>query len=714
MNAIIGLGHLALKTDLTDKQRDYIEKIQTASQSLLTIINDILDFSKIEAGKLLLESVNFNLDAVMDNLGDLFRFATEEKNIELIFNLSPTTPEILIGDPNRLSQILVNLCSNAVKFTEQGEIIISAHPVDISEHKAIIKFSVKDTGCGIPEQQQEKLFDSFFQVDSSSTRFHQGTGLGLAICKQLVTMMNGMIGMESQQGQGSHFFFFAEFGLSHQSVDNHLLPQPDLRQLRILVVDDNPTARTVLRDQLASMSFKVTLVASAKEAYRVLETSEKNFELILMDWAMPEINGLEAVKYIRNNTPLSKIPAIIMVTAYAHDEVVEEAKIIGVDDFIVKPVTPSTLFDSIINIFKPEQANLSPSASSNTTQTYLQGTILLVEDNKINQQVAEELLQSFGLSVIIAVNGLDAVNKVTQQSTDQKPIDLVLMDIQMPEMDGIQATQKIRTFPEFSHLPIVAMTAHAMTGDKKKSLAAGMNEHITKPIDPDELYTVLGHWLNTSDTSPLEHAQQTRIKQESVPLPDYSDHLDIEWGLKRVGGNRALFSHLLNDFYQDHVDDIDTLQQALDNHQLDVVKRIIHTIKGVAGNIGARELQQTALNLEQDFDHPAEFPTALTRFKQSFTDFIAVLHQFNQQDNAIEKTSALLSKNELTQQIKQLSSLLQAGDPEAMEIFRQLQHSLEQATHHQTMQLEQAIDDYDFDLAINLLTTLCSEISDSY
>lgn len=337
MNAIIGLGYLILKTELSSQQKNYIKIIQTASHSLLTIINDILDFSKIEAGKLHLESVNFELDTLFENLGDLFRFDCEEKNIELIFDVDPTIPTTLIGDPTRITQILINLCSNAIKFTDQGEIKISVHPDNISANKAILKFSVADTGCGISIDQQNKLFNSFVQVDSSTTRMHGGTGLGLAICKKLVALMHGVIAIESIPGQGSNFFFTAEFGLDPLHKPPHQLPKSELQGLRILVVDDNKTARHVLRDQLASLSFKVITVSSAKEAYEALETIEKGFDLILMDWSMPEINGLEAVKHIKNNIQLSKIPAIIMVTAYAQEDVIKEAESVGLDGFILKP-----------------------------------------------------------------------------------------------------------------------------------------------------------------------------------------------------------------------------------------------------------------------------------------------------------------------------------------------------------------------------------------
>ncbi len=708
MNAIIGLGYLALKTNLTSQQRNYIKKIQAASQSLLTIINDILDFSKIEAGKLHLESVNFQLDTLFENLADLFRLECEEKNIELIFDVDPIIPIILIGDPTRITQILINLCSNAVKFTDQGEIKISVHPANISTNKAILKFSVTDTGCGIPAHLQNRLFDSFFQTDSSTTRLHGGTGLGLTICKKLVAMMNGIISVESEPGQGSNFFFFAEFGLDPQYKTPHQLLQTDLRGLRILVVDDNETARNVLRDQLASLSFKITTVSSAKEAYSTLATSEKSFDLILMDWSMPEINGLDAVKHIKSNIQLSKIPAIIMVTAYAQEDVVKEAENIGLDGFILKPATPSTLFDSVIKAMKPsiiETIEKTPPVTQ-----LLNGSVLLVEDNSVNQLVAKEILNSFGLKVEIAVNGLDALHKITQNTDSTSAFDIVLMDIQMPEMNGIQATQEIRKNPLFKDLPIVAMTAHAMVGDKEKSLNAGMNEHITKPIDPDELYKTLKRWLQPS-ISQASNAVILSHQNDLTPLPDYSDSLNVQWGLKRIGGNRSLFYKLLKEFHQDHHNDIQLLQHAIDSNQIETAKRIIHTIKGITGNIGAHKLQQLASELEQDINSLDNYATALSLFTQEFILLMTEFEKFLKQTLIVSTVKVSLSKEQLLKQIEKLYQSLNQGDSDAVTLLNNIKGNLYEISANQTKSLQQAIEDYDFEQAVTFLKEISVQLN---
>ena len=708
MNAIVGLGYLALQTELSSQQQDYIKKIQTASQSLLTIINDILDFSKIEAGKLHLESIGFQLDSVFETLADLFRFSCEEKNIELIFDIDPKIPATLIGDPTRLSQILINLCSNALKFTEQGEIKVTVESIETSTHKATLKFSVTDTGCGIAPEQQQYLFNSFFQTDASTTRTHGGTGLGLAISKQLIGLMNGSLGVNSEPEKGSHFFFVIDCGIDSQQKISPALMQPELKNLKVLVVDDNMTARQVLRNQLASLSFKVTTVASANEAYAVIKSAEKAFDLILMDWSMPEINGLDAVKHIKNKLHLNHIPAIIMLTAYAQEEVINEAKQHNLDSFILKPATPSTLFDQIIKVLHPSLSPALTSSQNTQSQKLLSGSILLVEDNKINQQVAEELLKSFGLKVTIAVNGLDAIEQLTLKSAHHHTFDLVLMDIQMPEMDGIQATQKIRANPSFKSLPIIAMTAHAMTGDKAKSLAAGMNEHITKPIDPSELYKQLQQWLQRSDSPSLPVKSITKPEDITL-LPDYSEHLDVAWGLKIIGGNRKLFSKLLKDFYDDHFNDIQKLEMAFEQKQTEDMKRIIHTIKGVTGNIGAQKLHKQAMLLEQSINLKQDYELDFNLFKTHFNALMSELKHFKNLQLNTSKVAPALSDGQLGIQIKKLYQLLNDGDTDAIDTLSGIESYFPASSAQKVLQLQQTIENYDFEQAIIILI----EISDN-
>ncbi|MBT8363792.1 MAG: response regulator, partial [Deltaproteobacteria bacterium] len=446
MNAVIGMTHLALKTDLTPKQRDYLKKIQSSANSLLGIINDILDFSKIEAGKLDMEAVDFNLDDVLDNLANLVTVKAQEKeNLEVLFAAANDVPRFLVGDPLRLGQVLINLANNAVKFTESGEIVVSIEMVERKEDQVTLKFAVSDTGIGLTEEQMSKLFQSFSQADTSTTRKYGGTGLGLAISKKLVNMMDGEIWVESEYGQGTSFIFTVNFGLGKEKVKKRFAISTDLRGLKALVVDDNVTSREILKDILESFSFQVALVASGEEGITEIENAdrEKPFELVIMDWKMPGMDGIEAATRIKNHSTLNKIPAIILVTAYGREEIMKKAENAGLDGFLIKPVNASVLFDAIIQAFGeeiPETSRLARRQKEADALQEIQGArILLVEDNEINQQVAKEILEGAGLIVTIANNGQEAVDAVRENTYDA-----VLMDVQMPVMDGYTATREIR------------------------------------------------------------------------------------------------------------------------------------------------------------------------------------------------------------------------------------------------------------------------------
>ncbi|MGD2023115.1 MAG: response regulator, partial [Desulfobacterales bacterium] len=499
MNAIIGMAHLALKTDLTPKQYDYLKKVDISAKSLLGIINDILDFSKIEAGKLDMESVDFQLEDTLDNISTLVGIKTQEKGLELLFKTDSSVPTALVGDPLRLGQILINLSNNAVKFTDSGEIVISTELVKKDGDQTTLKFSVQDTGIGMTAEQAAKLFQPFMQADSSTTRKYGGTGLGLTISKRLAEMMGGEIWVESEQGQGSTFSFTANFGLGKEKAKKIFSPSKDLRGMKALVVDDNATSREILKDLLESFTFEVTVAASGPEGIAALESADKNkpFELVLMDWKMPGMDGIDASKRIKNHRRLSKIPAIVMVTAYGREEVMQQAEAVGLEGFLLKPVSPSMLFDATMQAFGEAVPEISRVAQRKEQEAEalenIQGArVLLVEDNEINQQVAKEILEGAGLNIILANNGQEAVNAVKENKYDA-----VLMDVQMPVMDGYTATRKIREWEGGMRpaegrrgnegndpIPIIAMTAHAMAGDEDKSLQAGMNGHVTKPIDP--------------------------------------------------------------------------------------------------------------------------------------------------------------------------------------------------------------------------------------
>ena len=499
MNAIIGMSYLALKTDLNPKQRSHLEKIEYSAKSLLRIINDILDFSKIESGKLEMENIDFDLENVMNNVANVITALANEKGLEIIFDIRSDIPMALIGDPDRLHQVLLNLSSNAVKFTETGEIVLRAELDEEDESHVVIKFTVKDTGIGLGEKEKAKLFTSFSQGDASTTRKYGGTGLGLAISKNLVQLMGGEISVSSQPGMGSEFTFTAKFGKGEHRV-GETKQAVDVRGTRVLVVDDNLTALEVMEDVLKSMSFEVELASSATEGIAILEHASKTnnpFEFVLMDWKMPGMDGIEATNLIKNNGNMTDTPIVIMVTAYDSDEMVEQSKKTGVDSFLHKPVSKSMLLNTIMNLtVGHSEERLRTTREEESIENNIQGShVLLVEDNEINQMVAQELLEQAGVAVDIAVNGEEAVEKIKKYNYD-----VVLMDVQMPVLDGYEATKIIRNDSKFNSLPIIAMTANAMLTDIEICREAGMDDHIAKPIDPDKLYATLEKWINNNRT----------------------------------------------------------------------------------------------------------------------------------------------------------------------------------------------------------------------
>jgi PAS domain S-box-containing protein len=620
MNAVIGMTHLALKTDLTIKQRDYLSKIKSSANSLLGIINDILDFSKIEAGKLAMESVDFNLEDVLDNLANLISVkAQDKKDLEILFATSLEVPRYLVGDPLRLGQILINLTNNAVKFTEAGEIVVSTELVEQKNNEVKLKFAVSDSGIGLTEDQIAKLFQSFSQADTSTTRKYGGTGLGLTISKRLVGMMDGEIWVDSTPGKGSTFSFTAIFGLGKEQARMQFVPTPGLRNMKALVVDDNATSRQILQDMLESFSFNVTLAASGWEGLTELEnaSADQPFELVIMDWKMPGMNGIEAAEKIKRHPGLSKIPAIIMVTAYGREEVMQKADGIGLDGFLIKPIGASVLFDTIMQAFGhevSESSTLTRQGRENAALQSIKGArILLVEDNEINQQVAKEILEGAGLNVFLANDGRQAVDAVKEHRYDA-----VLMDVQMPVMDGYTATREIRNLKsEIRNVPVIAMTAHAMAGDEQMSLQAGMNDHVTKPINPDELFGALNRWITASeephkirqaelmppeanDGDSKEHAaEQVEAGAEKHCFPTTLTGFDLAAGLQRLQGKRKLYKKLLLNFSTSYADVIKDVQSALDAGDMDQAHHLVHGLKGVAGNLAATDLHAATLEMEK-------------------------------------------------------------------------------------------------------------------
>ena len=600
MNAIMGMTHLALQTDLTNKQKDYLSKVHTAATSLLGLINDILDFSKIEAGKLDMEAIDFNLDQVFNNVSTLIALKANEKGLEFLIQNATDIPRNLIGDPLRLGQILINLSNNAVKFTEKGEIVIQTKIIEENTNKVTLQFSVQDTGIGLTKKQIGNLFQSFSQADASTTRKFGGTGLGLTISKRLVEMMNGKIWVESEPGKGSSFIFTAELGRQAVKTDSPKALAKDLKGLRVLVTDDNETSRLIFEEILTSFGFIVEQAYTGGKALDALMTAKKPFDLVIMDWKMPGMSGIETSKQIKNQLNLPSIPKIIMCSSYGREEIMKKSSEAGLDGFLVKPVNSSILLDTILHVFGKSTDDSTRTTSSQSAdfeglKQILGARLLLVEDNEINQQVAQEILENAGFFVELAEDGQIAIEKVTKS-----PFDLVLMDIQMPVMDGYTATETIRKEKRFDKLPIIAMTANAMVGDREEAMNAGMNDHVAKPIDPQHLFATLIKWIEPGDRKIPEHYQKSQKKSMSdIEIPKNLPGINIGIGLKRVGGNERLYLDLLIKFHRDNQNIIKEITTALDKKDHELAQRLAHTIKGVSGNIGATDIQKAAESLEQ-------------------------------------------------------------------------------------------------------------------
>jgi PAS domain S-box-containing protein len=599
MNAIMGMTHLALQTDLTTKQNDYLTKVHNSATSLLGIINDILDFSKIEAGKLDMETTDFSLDTVMDNVTTLIAGKSQEKELEFLFQIQPDVPKFLIGDPLRLGQILINLANNAVKFTSDGEVVITVEKVKADGDTFTIKFTVRDTGIGMTKEQIGKLFQSFSQADSSTTRKFGGTGLGLTISKRLVEMMKGEIWVESEPGKGSRFIFTGEFKQQTIRKETNLALAEEIEGLKVLVVDDNETSRLIFKEILESFNLTVEFAFTGGKAIDALTATTTPYDLIIMDWKMPGMDGIETSKQIKNSLNLPQTPKIVMCTSYGREEVYNQAKEIGLEGFLMKPVNPSVLLDTILEVFGKattggNQQSLQKGAESSGLNTVRGAKILLVEDNEINQQVAQELLEGQGFYVDIAINGKEGVEKALTNSYD-----VILMDIQMPIMGGYEAAENIRKENPKPDLPIIAMTANAMVGDREKALEVGMNDHVAKPIDPQQLYGALAKWIKPGEREiPSDYQAKQQKAKANVQLPQDLPEIDIKAGLTRVGGNKKLYRDLLIKFYNNHQTIINDIQEALNKKDLELAQRLAHTVKGVSGNIGATEIQKAAETVE--------------------------------------------------------------------------------------------------------------------
>jgi PAS domain S-box-containing protein len=603
MNAIIGLSHLCLQTRLTSRQKDYVRKVHNSATSLLRIINDILDFSKIEAGRLDMESIDFTLEEVLGTMSSMVSLKAQEKQLEFLMETAVDIPPSLIGDPLRLGQVLINLTNNAIKFTDEGEIAIITEMVEKKDDSIRLQFTVRDTGIGMTPEQKAGLFQSFSQADSSITRKYGGTGLGLTISKRLVEMMDGHIRVESEAGVGSKFICDVLLGVSDNVMEKSLIPSVDLRGMKVLAVDDNESARNVISDYLTSFTFKVTKAVDGKDAMVAVQEADMAgdpFELVVMDYMMPEVDGITAAAKIRKELGLSKPPVVIMATAYGEENVVKRAaEEAQVDGFLVKPINQSLLFESIMETFghskTSDRRESTQYGGGEDFKTVLSGArILLVEDNEINQQVGKELMEQANITVLLAQNGKEGVDLVFTETLDG-----VLMDLQMPVMDGMTATREIRKDPRFDKLPILAMTANAMSGDRDSCLEAGMQDHIAKPVDPGTMFSTLARWIKPASPVPLQTTfdQEEHEEEEEFVLPEIPG-VNVQAGLRRMGSNIKGYVNLLAKFQSNQGGAGETISEAVTARDMATAERLAHTLKGVAGTIGAEDLQEKAATLE--------------------------------------------------------------------------------------------------------------------
>ena len=603
MSAIIGMAYLTLRTELSPKQQDYVGKIHRAALSLLGIINDILDFSKIEAGKLDVEHIPFCLDDVLANVASVTSQNAADKHLEYLFHVPHAIPRMLVGDPLRLGQVLINLVNNAVKFTPAGELELSCMRLDdpaadrFREGYATLRFAVRDTGIGMSEQQQSKLFRAFSQANGSTTREYGGTGLGLSISQQLVGLMGGRIVVESSPGKGSTFHFDLDFPLSGEPERVAVAP-PELDGARLLLVDDSDVAREIMSEALQTLPLRVDLAASGAEAESALlaaDAAGDPYRVVLTDWQMPGMNGIELARRIAGNPALRHPPSTVLVTAFGREEVQKEAEAAGIRGFLCKPIGQSALVDTLVALFAPPRAPHARSRYEASGDHVAR--VLLVEDNQVNQEIALELLQAQNIAVDVAATGNEALDMLYDGGP--QAYDLVLMDLEMPQLDGHAATVELRKDARFDKLPIVAMTAHALAEIRERCLREGMQDYITKPVEPEKLYATLARWIGQAVPPPLPKGAVVVADGPTLPGLSTVSGIDSAYGLRHVAGNVALYVQLLDRFRATQRDAGAQIRADYQARRLRQAAARAHTLRGVAGNIGARELQTLAQSVEE-------------------------------------------------------------------------------------------------------------------
>ncbi|HID97113.1 MAG TPA: response regulator [Thermodesulfobacteriaceae bacterium] len=714
MNAITGFSHLVLETPLSNRQKEYITKIQGAADTLLGIIDQILDFSKIEAGKLEMEQVDFDLHEVMETLSDMITLKAAEKNLEFIISVDTRIPSHLIGDPLRLGQILINLANNAIKFTEQGEIIVDVRKQEQRGESIDLIFSVKDTGIGLTDDQVDSLFHPFTQADSSTTRKYGGTGLGLAISRSLVKMMGGSIGVESRKGQGSNFYFTAVFEISRRNIHKHPELPSALRDMPVLVVDDNASSRKIICSYLESFGLRACEARSGREAVSSVEKAAGSnpFRLVLMDWKMPVMDGIETAKAIRKNCNGNSLkPAIILLCPYGNHEIIRLVKEEGLAGWLNKPVNPSRLASAVLNTLQYDEdvSRQKVETTLRDSATNLQGArLLVVEDDEICRQVAMEILSSAGFPVTVACNGKEAVDMAERYEFDG-----ILMDIQMPVMDGLEAAAAIRKIERLKDLPIIAMTGNAMAGDREKSLQAGMNDHVTKPINVKNLFNTLEKWISLPVRPVVDSPSSAEAENVQTDFP-YVRGIDIRTGLIRTGWNRKLYLELLRRFRKHHGSVPEKIKASLEDNDTATAERLAHTLKGASGNVGASELAGIAGQAEDSIRAGnTDIDLLISAMTEELTRVCNAIDTLADEDPLeAESLTDFLSPdiNELNSMLIELRRLLADDDAGAVEMFDNINEKISKSSRPAEFEeLQRRIHLYEFEAAAEVLDSITAD-----
>jgi len=704
LNAILGMTTLALKRDPSPVIAEYLDKISSSTRLLAKIIEDILDLSRIEAGRFEIERVDFDLDELLADLSDVVGVRAGQKDVEVLFNTAADVPRRLRGDPVRLGQVLLNLLNNALKFTNSGEIVVDIAPREIRRDRAELSFSVRDTGIGIAASDLDTLFDPFTQVDSSNARRFGGAGLGLAISRRLVRMMGGEMQVESEPGVGSTFRFSVQFDVPRGGAGPRRLSD-DLHDLEVLVADDNASARAVLTNMLRSLSCHVTAVSSGQEAVdEALRAAREGrpYRLAVLDWKMPGLDGAAAAAQLSRSAELGRRLPVILVTAYERELATQHVQA-GIDAVLHKPVSPSTLHDAVLSVLVP--SGRVTRTTPELGRRFGSGRrVLLVEDNEINRQVARELLVMAGLEIVEAHNGYDALEKLAASE-----FDAVLMDVQMPELDGVETVKMIRSQEHLRRLPVIAMTAHAMLGDRERFLECGMSDYIAKPIEEAELLGVLARWIDVSS----EHKRPGAPGSSKDSLPATLPGLNVSDGIRRASGNIDLYRRLIAELRRDMESTVTRLRAALDASNTRELLDILHTLKGSAATMGARHVAELAGALETaarrgDGIGLGDLEAAVEEAKTSMASVVE--HLTVPVVTAPEKASA--SAPQLLPITSRLREHLDSNNLAAMECFEELKALAGTQWPEPILQLEASLDRLDFAAARTHLEAITARIGE--